>query len=106
LRAKALRAVAYGTSRRLVALRVEDLSFNADTADGVALIRNTKAGRGSAGRSSLSGVLAISVRGHKSAEDIGFLFIGPRKQWVARVEAKVTGWDYLVAPDNLIKDYV
>jgi site-specific recombinase XerD len=48
LRAKALLAAAYCTMARraeLVALRVEDLSFNADTGDGVALIRNTKAGR-------------------------------------------------------------
>src|SRR5450759_3201542 len=29
----------------LVAIRVEDLSFNAQSGDGVALIRNTKAGR-------------------------------------------------------------
>lgn len=44
LRAKALLAVAYCTMARraeLVALRVEDLSFNTDTGDGVALIRNT-----------------------------------------------------------------
>jgi len=48
LRAKALLAAAYCTMARraeLVVLRVEDLSFNADTGDGVALIRNTKAGR-------------------------------------------------------------
>jgi integrase len=48
LRAKALLATAYCTMARraeLVALRIEDLSFNADTDDGVALIRNTKAGR-------------------------------------------------------------
>jgi site-specific recombinase XerD len=48
LRAKALLAVAYCTMARraeLVTLRIEDLSFNADTGDGVALIRNTKAGR-------------------------------------------------------------
>jgi integrase len=48
LRAKALLAVAYCTMARraeLVSLRVEDLSFNADAGDGVALIRNTKAGR-------------------------------------------------------------
>jgi integrase len=48
LRAKALLAVAYCTMGRraeLVALRVEDLSFNSSTSDGVALIRNTKAGR-------------------------------------------------------------
>ena len=48
LRARALLAVAYCTMARraeLVALRVEDLSFNADAGDGVALIKNTKAGR-------------------------------------------------------------
>lgn len=48
LRAKALLATAYCTMARraeLVALRVEDLSFNAEALDGVALIRNTKAGR-------------------------------------------------------------
>lgn len=48
LRAKALLATAYCTMARraeLVALRVEDLSFNAEASDGVALIRNTKAGR-------------------------------------------------------------
>jgi site-specific recombinase XerD len=48
LRARALLAVAYCTMARraeLVALRVEDLSFNAESGDGVALIRNTKAGR-------------------------------------------------------------
>jgi integrase len=48
LRAKALLALAYCTMPRraeLVALRVEDLSFNAEVGDGVALIRNTKAGR-------------------------------------------------------------
>ena len=48
LRAKALLAVAYCTMARraeLVAIRVEDLSFNAQSGDGVALIRNTKAGR-------------------------------------------------------------
>ncbi|MGC2459750.1 MAG: tyrosine-type recombinase/integrase [Steroidobacteraceae bacterium] len=48
LRAKALLAVAYCTMARraeLVTLRVEDLSFNTDTGDGVALIRNTKARR-------------------------------------------------------------
>ena len=48
LRAKALLAVAYCTMARraeLVALRVEDLLFNADDGDGVALVRNTKAGR-------------------------------------------------------------
>jgi integrase len=48
LRARALLAVAYCTMARraeLVALRVEDLSFNAEASDGVALIRNTKAGR-------------------------------------------------------------
>jgi len=42
LRAKALLAAAYCTMARraeLVVLRVEDLSFNADTGDGVALIR-------------------------------------------------------------------
>ena len=48
LRAKAILATAYCTMARraeLVALRVEDLSFNADAGDGVALIKNTKAGR-------------------------------------------------------------
>ena len=48
LRAKALLATAYCTMARraeLVALRVEDLSFDAEAGDGVALIRNTKAGR-------------------------------------------------------------
>jgi integrase/recombinase XerD len=48
LRAKALLAVAYCTMARraeLVALRVEDFSFRAEAGDGVALIRNTKAGR-------------------------------------------------------------
>jgi len=48
LRAKALLATAYCTMARraeLVALRVEDLSFDIDAGDGVALIRNTKAGR-------------------------------------------------------------
>jgi len=48
LRTRALLAVAYCTMARraeLVALRVEDLSFNAETGDGTALIRNTKAGR-------------------------------------------------------------
>lgn len=48
LRAKALLAVAYCTMARraeLVALRVENLSFNDQAGDGVALIRNTKAGR-------------------------------------------------------------
>jgi integrase/recombinase XerD len=48
LRAKALLATAYCTMARraeLVALQVKDLSFNAESADGVALIRNTKAGR-------------------------------------------------------------
>jgi site-specific recombinase XerD len=48
LRARALLSTAYCTMARraeLVALRVTDLSFNAETGDGVALIRNTKAGR-------------------------------------------------------------
>jgi integrase/recombinase XerD len=48
LRAKALLATAYCTMARraeLVALRIADLAFNAETNDGVALIRNTKAGR-------------------------------------------------------------
>jgi site-specific recombinase XerD len=48
LRAKALLAVAYCTMARrseLVALRTENISLNADTGDGVALIRNAKAGR-------------------------------------------------------------
>lgn len=48
LRAKALLSAAYCTMARraeLVALRVEDLSFNDDAGDGVALIRNTKARR-------------------------------------------------------------
>jgi site-specific recombinase XerD len=48
LRAKALLSTAYCTMARraeLVALRVADLSFNAEAGDGVALIRNTKAGR-------------------------------------------------------------
>jgi site-specific recombinase XerD len=48
LRAKALLATAYCTMARraeLVALHVEDLSFDTDAGDGVALIRNTKAGR-------------------------------------------------------------
>ena len=48
LRAKALLATAYCTMARraeLVALRVADLSFNAEAGDGVALICNTKAGR-------------------------------------------------------------
>jgi site-specific recombinase XerD len=48
LRAKALLSTAYCTMARraeLVALNVPDLSFNAGTRDGVALIRNTKAGR-------------------------------------------------------------
>jgi site-specific recombinase XerD len=48
LRAKALLATAYCTMARraeLVALQVKDLSFHADSGDGVALIRNTKAGR-------------------------------------------------------------
>jgi integrase/recombinase XerD len=48
LRAKALLSTAYCTMARraeLVALQVSDLSFNARTADGVALVRNTKAGR-------------------------------------------------------------
>lgn len=48
LRAKALLATAYCTMARraeLVALQVTDLSFNAESGDGVALIRNTKAGR-------------------------------------------------------------
>jgi site-specific recombinase XerD len=48
LRAKALLATAYCTMARraeLVALHVKDLSFNAESGDGVALIRNTKAGR-------------------------------------------------------------
>lgn len=48
LRAKALLATAYCTMARraeLVALRVPDLSFQDGNGDGVALIRNTKAGR-------------------------------------------------------------
>jgi site-specific recombinase XerD len=48
LRAKALLATAYCTMARraeLVALRVDDLSINLESGDGVALIRNTKAGR-------------------------------------------------------------
>jgi integrase len=48
LRAKALLATAYCTMARraeLVALRVEDFSFNVEVGDGVALIHNTKAGR-------------------------------------------------------------
>jgi site-specific recombinase XerD len=48
LRAKALLATAYCTMARraeLVALRIEDLSFNTEAGDGVALIRNTKVGR-------------------------------------------------------------
>ena len=48
LRAKALLATAYCTMARraeLVALQVQDVSFNSDAEDGVALIRNTKAGR-------------------------------------------------------------
>jgi site-specific recombinase XerD len=48
LRAKALLATAYCTMARraeLVTLRIEDLSFDTDAGDGVALIRNTKAGR-------------------------------------------------------------
>lgn len=48
LRAKALLSTAYCTMARraeLVALRVTDLTFSAEAGDGVALIRNTKAGR-------------------------------------------------------------
>lgn len=48
MRAKALLSVAYCTMARraeLVALRVENISFDADAGDGVALVRNTKAGR-------------------------------------------------------------
>jgi len=48
LRAKALLSTAYCTMARraeLVALNVSDLSFNGGGRDGVALIRNTKAGR-------------------------------------------------------------
>jgi site-specific recombinase XerD len=48
MRAKALLSTAYCTMARraeLVALRIADLSFNAAAGDGVALIRNTKAGR-------------------------------------------------------------
>jgi site-specific recombinase XerD len=48
LRARALLSTAYCTMARraeLVAMHVPDLSFNAGTRDGVALIRNTKAGR-------------------------------------------------------------
>ena len=48
LRAKALLSTAYCTMARraeLVALNVSDLSFGTRTGDGVALIRNTKAGR-------------------------------------------------------------
>jgi site-specific recombinase XerD len=48
LRTRALLATAYCTMARraeLVALRIEDLSFNPESGDGVALIRNTKAGR-------------------------------------------------------------
>jgi site-specific recombinase XerD len=48
LRAKALLTTAYCTMARraeLVALHVKDLSFNAESGDGVALIRNAKAGR-------------------------------------------------------------
>jgi site-specific recombinase XerD len=48
LRAKALLATAYCTMARraeLVALQVQDVSLNNETGDGVALIRNTKAGR-------------------------------------------------------------
>ena len=48
LRAKAILATAYCTMARraeLVALRVEDLSFNADAGDGVALIKNTGSSR-------------------------------------------------------------
>lgn len=48
LRTRALLAFAYCTMARraeLVALRVEDLSFNTEADDGTALIRNTKAGR-------------------------------------------------------------
>jgi site-specific recombinase XerD len=48
LRAKALLAVAYCTMARrseLVAVGIEDVSFNVEAGDGVALIRNRKAGR-------------------------------------------------------------
>jgi integrase/recombinase XerD len=48
LRAKALLATGYCTMARraeLVSLKVSDLAFNSRTGDGVALIRNTKAGR-------------------------------------------------------------
>jgi integrase/recombinase XerD len=48
LRAKALLSTAYCTMARraeLVALKVSDFAFNSETADGVSLIRNTKAGR-------------------------------------------------------------
>ena len=48
LRTKALLAVAYCTMARrseLVALLTENISYNGNTGDGVALVRNTKAGR-------------------------------------------------------------
>jgi integrase len=48
LRAKALLAVSYSTMTRrseLVALTTQDLKFNADSGDGVAIVRMTKVGR-------------------------------------------------------------
>jgi site-specific recombinase XerD len=64
LRAKALLATAYCTMARraeLVALRVEDLSFDTDTRDGVALIRNTKAGRDESRYLSREAVMCLKV---------------------------------------------
>jgi site-specific recombinase XerD len=64
LRAKALLATAYSTMARraeLVALRSQDLAFNLEAGDGVALIRNTKAGREESRYLSLDAVRHLSA---------------------------------------------
>lgn len=77
LRAKALLATAYSTMARraeLVALRVADLSFQAQSSDGVALIRNTKARREEPRYLSAAAVAALKAWFAHAEIDQGWVF--------------------------------
>jgi integrase/recombinase XerD len=105
LRAKALLSTAYCTMARraeLVALCIADLSFNADSADGVALIRNTKAGREESRYLSTEAVTCLKAwLGHAEIEEgavfrrftprgtIGQTAIAPQE--VARIVQRIGG---------------
>jgi site-specific recombinase XerD len=77
LRAKALLATAYCTMARraeLVALRVGDLTFNDKDADGVALVRNTKARREESRYLSRTAVTALKAWMAHARVDSGWVF--------------------------------